>query len=59
MVFYYCFLREEKRETKRKKLICCSTDLWLLLICALPRGRTSNLGVLGQGSNQLSYQARQ
>ena len=44
-----------------KTLICCFTYLcihWLLLVCALARVWTHNLGVLGWHSNQLSYPAK-
>ena len=45
----------------RKTSICCPTYLcihWLLLVCALTRDQTHNLGVLGQCSNQLSCLTR-
>ena len=53
--------REEKREGERERLICFSTYLciyWLLLVCALTRDRTHNLGESEQCSNQVSYLAR-
>ena len=31
---------------------------WLILVCALTRDQTHNLGELGKCSNQLSYLAR-
>ena len=51
----------EGRERERETWICCSNYLrihLLLLVCALPRDRTCNLGVLGQCSNNLSHLAR-
>ena len=50
-----------ERETQREILTCCSTYLyihWLLLVCALTRDWTHNLGILGWCYNQLSYLAR-
>ena len=41
--------------------IYCSTYLcihWLILVCALTRDQTHNLGVLGRCSNQLSHPVR-
>ena len=35
-----------------------SQGYWLILVCALTRDQTHNLGVRGQLSNQMSYQAR-
>ena len=48
-------------EREREPWICCSTYLciyWLLLVCALTGDQTSNLGISGQRSNQLSYPAK-
>ena len=53
--------RERDRQTDRQTSICCSTYLclyWLILVCALTRDQTHNLGVSRQCSNQLSYPAR-
>ena len=54
--------RESERERERERHIeICSTYLcidWLILLCALTRDPTCNLGVLGQYSNQPSYSAR-
>ena len=47
--------------SEKETSICQSTYLrihWLILVCALTRDQTCNLGVSGQHSNQLSYQAR-
>ena len=53
--------RERERERERDKhQFWSSTYLcihWWLLVCALTGDQTQNLGVLGQCSNQLSYQA--
>ena len=46
---------------KEKRRFCCSTHLcihWSVLVCALTRDWTLNLGILGQCSNQLSYLVR-
>ena len=54
---WFCRGRERETET----LICCFTYLcvhWLILVCALPRDQTCNLGILEWYSNQLSYPAR-
>ena len=51
--------RERERESETS--IFCSTYVyihWLILTRALTRVQTSNLGVHGQCSNQLSSQAR-
>ena len=58
-VFVIFLEREEGRE--RKTSIYCSTNLcihWLILLCALMRDWTRNLGILRQCSNQLSYLTR-
>ena len=46
---------------EKETSVCCSIYWfihWLILLCALTRNWTSNLGVSGQCSNQLSYWAR-
>ena len=48
-------------EKEREKSICHSTYLythWSILVCALTRDWTGNLGISGWGSNQLRYLAR-
>ena len=53
--------RVRDRETQRGTSICCSTHLciyWLILVYALTRDYTCNLGVFGQCSNQLLYPSR-
>ena len=50
-----------ERVCEWERELCCFTYLyilWLILVCALMWDRTSNLGVLGRCSNQLSYPAR-
>ena len=66
LFFYFCFyllicLIERERKEERETSICCSIYLrihWLILVCALTRDQTHNLGVSGWCSNQLSYLAR-
>ena len=51
----------DERERERDKFVVLLIYLciaWLLLVCALTRDQTDNLGVLGWCSNQLSYPAR-
>ena len=50
-------LERGEGERESETSICCSTYLfihWLILVCALTRDWTCNLGVIGQHSNQLS-----
>ena len=59
--FYLLILeieRNRRRKRERVSLSCRSTYWcihWLLLVCALTRDRTCNLGVLGRHSKQLGY----
>ena len=58
--FSFSFLMDCVLERERETLICCYPYLcihWLILVCALTRDQTCNLGILGQCSNQLSYLA--
>ena len=65
ILFYYLKIffidfRERKGDRERNS-DCCSTYLcihWLIFTYALTGDQTHNLGILGQCSNQLSYQAR-
>ena len=57
-VFIFVLILEREN---RGTWICYSTYLcthWLILICALTRDQTCNLGASGWCSNQLSYPAR-
>ena len=48
-------------KVERETSVCCSTYLcthWLILLCALTRYRTCNIGVSGWHFNKLSYPAR-
>lgn len=59
--FLLILQRESKGERKRETSICYSTYIcihWLIIICALSRRQTCNLGVSRQCSKQLNYLAR-
>ena len=61
LIFIYWFERERGRQRRERKTSICSIYLcihWLILVCALTRDQTCDLGVLGRCSNQLSYPAR-
>ena len=52
---------EEGEKEREREMICCSTYLcihWLILVGALTRDGTHNLGVLRGCSNQLTCPAR-
>ena len=61
--FFFLLEKGKGREGEREKertLIYCSTYScihWLLLVCALTRDQTFNLGISEQCSNQLCYLA--
>ena len=59
--FLFINFLKRGRERERGKLICCSKYScihWLILVCALARDQTCNLGLWGWCSEQLSYPAR-
>ena len=61
LLIFFFFREREEGEREKETSICCSSYFcihWLILLCALTRDQTHNLGVLGRRSNQMSYPAR-
>ena len=53
LLIFYSLILERRGETHTHTSICCSTYLciyWLILVCALTRDQTHNLGISGQCS---------
>ena len=55
LIYFSFFLERERKEGERETSTCHSTypcTHWLLLVCALTRDPTCNLGILGWHSTQ-------